>query len=78
MTDAAYIKTAMKERLACPDCGEDVASIAPCQVAHDCCDPENGAEPLWCEDREGVCACGASLRVLVQEPFASLVLKEPA
>jgi hypothetical protein len=64
--------------LDCPVCGLPCEAILCCQDAHLGClandgDLGHGADdPVWCEDREGTCECGARLVVRVDDESAYL------
>jgi hypothetical protein len=64
--------------LECPACGLPCEAIPCCQDAHAECMADAGMwrhqlGPMWCEDRDGTCACGARLRVDVDDEYAYLV-----
>ncbi len=64
--------------LDCPVCGEVCISIPPCREAHTGCQVEvfEDMDYWWCEDRRGVCGCGAKLRVMVDDIVARLIEEE--
>jgi hypothetical protein len=64
--------------LDCPNCGEPCAEIPSCQEAHAECvaDTDRNKHPVWCEDRTGICGCGAKLHVGVDDDRAYLVEDE--
>lgn len=68
----------MSDRLRCPVCNEPCTTIPPCQQAHDECEAEwhDETEPSWCEDRCGICQCGALLTVYCDDDYASLRERE--
>lgn len=51
--------------LDCPACGNPCVEIPSCETAHRGCMAQSlcDAEHTWCEDRTGVCSCGAVLHV---------------
>lgn len=61
--------------LNCPACGEPCTEIPSCQSAHlDCtAEVDRHLTHSWCEDRRGVCGCGARLYVDVDDGRAWLV-----
>jgi hypothetical protein len=60
--------------LNCPACGEPCTNIPSCQEAHAECQAEvaDDLDHSWCEDRRGVCGCGARLHVDVDDGRAWL------
>jgi hypothetical protein len=63
--------------LDCPVCGLPCEAILSCQDAHLDCLANDGDlcredEPMWCEEREGTCECGAKLVVRVDDESAYL------
>ena len=63
--------------LDCPACGEPCAEIPPCEGGgHLGCQAESPVTPSWCEERAGVCACGARLHVVVDDGRAWLEEEE--
>ena len=63
-----------KAYLDCPACGEPCIAIPSCQKAHRDCMAEcpRYLDHTWCEDRTGVCQCGAKLHVDVDDEHAHL------
>lgn len=62
--------------LDCPDCGEPCETIPPCNGGHPECQaevPRSCLHRFWCDDRAGVCQCGARLYVEVDDDRAYLV-----
>jgi hypothetical protein len=62
--------------LKCPVCGDECESIPPCGESreHDCAADWHAVRgDWWCEDRDGTCACGAALTVVVEDGAAELV-----
>lgn len=59
--------------LTCPACNEACTTIPSCRVAHLACVAEApDIDDTWCEDRSGVCSCGANLYVRVDDDRAYL------
>ena len=66
--------------LTCPACGEPCTNIPSCQEAHAECQAEvaDDLDHSWCEDRRGVCGCGARLHVDVDDGAWLVEEDEPA
>lgn len=64
--------------LDCPACGEPCTEIPPCDVAHRDCVAEapSDLDYMWCEDRRGVCQCGAAVHVGVDDSLGHAYLVE--
>jgi hypothetical protein len=67
-----------REFLDCPACGDECEQIPCCEEAHPECNADlpDGLTRSWCEDRRGVCSCGARLYVSVDDGWASLEEEE--
>jgi hypothetical protein len=66
----------MRDFLEGPACAKPCVAIEPCNVAHEDCSaevPREHRRRYWCDDRIGTCACGARLRVEVDDGHAYLV-----
>jgi hypothetical protein len=52
--------------LTCPACEEPCTAIPPAEYLFVCL---GKTEPVWNEDQEGTCDCGAKLRVSITEDW---------
>ena len=64
--------------LDCPVCDNPCTAIPSCQEMHSDCmaDVLDRLRYSWCEDRAGICTCGAVLHISVDDDRASLVEDE--